>query len=293
MNTYFFIILKVAPNIGNSLGEKIFIGLITSLFIGVYVNYILKRREKRELKKEETEKKIKEEKQYNKTLKTIIEESSLILSPNINLIRQELIDKCNPKNFLNDTTLNLKKATELYERIRTIVDADEILNIRKIAQKELNIKIIDNDLLTILIDVFNPKNFIDNNFNKERLLCCNKAYNWVLENREDGILLEKFAYEIGLYKDNQLGNKIPIVCDSTLRNSEGEIVYLLGIYPARLYIDKDFYRLIPINRMIYGKDFEGKELLKYMIGDYIGIEIFRIPMEDCVEISPDEVKHID
>lgn len=49
-------------------------------------------------------------------------------------------------------------------------------------------------------DLFNPNNYIDSSFDKDTLVACSWASEYISENKEDIRTLEQLAYRIGLLK---------------------------------------------------------------------------------------------
>ena len=115
-----------------------------------------------------------------------------------------LIDGCNPKYFIDNSDLSkLKTATDFYTRLKSLKSSDNpayLLQIRKQAEEKLGIRIPCEDLYQTLCEVFNPQQFVDDNFDKDKLLASTRAFQYIKENKNDRRKLEKLAYVTGLMK---------------------------------------------------------------------------------------------
>lgn len=197
-------ILTTAPGIGNSLGESIFVAIITGIVISLFLSLREKRADKEALKLEERENNLKYEKIYYNTLKSIVHDSGKTLFFDYGKTLHQLLEACNPKHYLEPyQPEKIDIATELYSKLRSMkmpYKRIEIRRIRKQANEQLGINLPSQETYNLMVSIFNPKNFIDNNFNAEKLKACTQAYKYIEDNKNDLRKLEQFAYKIGLLK---------------------------------------------------------------------------------------------
>lgn len=118
------------------------------------------------------------------------------------------MDLCNPKNFLDPYQPDkLKISTDLYSSLRdneSVYDKLVIRKIRIIADESLGIKLPSKDTYEIMKSIFNPANFVDDKFDKKRLIASSEAYKYINDNKDDLRKLEQFAYQIGLLEKYKL-----------------------------------------------------------------------------------------
>lgn len=196
----------VHPSIGDSVGEKVFIAILTSIIISFFFFFKNKRDEKKEemrAKEQEIRNKEirarKEEDEYIETLKRIVKKTKERLVFDYPTTIELLKERCNPKYFLSDND-KTTVAAEIYSNLLSLgcqYDKLQVRKLRKRANEELGIKLPSEQAYSILQRVFNPLNYIDENFDKNYLLACNKAHLFIERNKGDLRKLEQFAYKIG------------------------------------------------------------------------------------------------
>lgn len=195
----------------SSLGERFFVGALSGLVISIFVYFIGQRKAKKQEKRRtalqdifEEKENLEREKQYFNTLKNIAEMSGSQLYFNYELTVSQLLEKCNPKYFIESKDCNkLGISTSIYSELLSIAkpyDKEQIRKIRKRASEQLGVSLESEDTFKLLEKVFNPMNFVDENFEADKFLACSKAHMYILENRSDLRKLEQFAYKIGLLK---------------------------------------------------------------------------------------------
>lgn len=197
---YLFILLT-HPNIGDSIGENIYIGVLTSLALSAFLFFADRRRDKKHIKKMQEAHNKTEVHNYITTLSEIAKQSDLKLVFNYPLTVQLLIERCNPKHYLSDSG-RMAVAAELYSELisldtKTNGDKRMVRHLRRLANEQLGVKLPAEDTYLILAKVFNPNNYLDENFDKEKLLACNKAISYIENNKADLRKLEQFAFKIG------------------------------------------------------------------------------------------------
>lgn len=189
------ILLKVHPNIGNTLGEKVFIGVLTGAVISLFL-YLWNKREDKTAEIHEREA---EEQKYLKTLKLIVGNTSEKLIFDYPQTIQLLKERSNPKYFLNDNRKTII-ATQIYSTLISIGDHFDKRQIRLLrikANEELGINLPSEHAYEVLTRVFNPLNYVDDNFDSEKLLACNWAHRYIENNKHNLRKLEQFANKIG------------------------------------------------------------------------------------------------
>ncbi len=112
-------------------------------------------------------------------------------------MREELLEKCNPKNYSGSFNYNYEKvniANELYAEIlgTDILSNDfhKLVSIRKRAEGGLGIKISTEGLYNYLLEQTNPERFL-NPYNKELVSLANELHQQTLLNADKIEELEK------------------------------------------------------------------------------------------------------
>lgn len=203
----------VAHGIGNSIGEKVFIAMLTSIVISIFLFFWNKRTEKREARRErenfkreerQAQEAQTEEEEYFKTLYLIAFERKSEMLFDYDWTIKQLLDKCNPKCFLSPySPEKVEIATRLFSRLKNLgnnYDKREVRLIRKEANEKLNIELSSEKAYSLLTTLFNPSNYIDEKFDEKKLIACNKAFQHIEKYKTDLRKLEQFAYKIGILK---------------------------------------------------------------------------------------------
>lgn len=110
----------------------------------------------------------------------------------------ELETKCDPQNFMSPYEPDkVSKANELYSRLLETDEKDEtrLKELRTQAMSELGIRFSTETLYKLLTNACDPRNFVGENYNKERLDLANRLYQTILENADDILKLEKIKIE--------------------------------------------------------------------------------------------------
>lgn len=112
-------------------------------------------------------------------------------------LREELLEKCNPKNYSGAFNYNYEKvniANELYAEIlgtdNLSNDFHKLVSIRKRAESGLGIKISTEGLYNFLLEQTNPERFL-NPYNKELVSLANELHQQTLLNADNIEELEK------------------------------------------------------------------------------------------------------
>ena len=109
---------------------------------------------------------------------------------------EELAEKCNPSNLMIPYYANRVNASiAIYSQLeKNRDDIYELIKLRNRAIKELGIKFSSRDLFEKLSRVFNPSNFMDENYDAVKLCEANKIYSQIQEYKDDIIELERIAF---------------------------------------------------------------------------------------------------
>lgn len=204
----FSLLCDVYPGSTNSVGESVFVGILTSIAFGVILWVVNQNSSKKEnIKLEEHQKKVEKDK-YLQTLKSIVKSSGMTISYDYDNTISQLTALCNPKNYLEPyQPEKLKIATELYTELKSIsspYNKQQIRTINKKADEMLLIKLPSEDVFIVLKNIFNPQNFVDDNFDEQKLLASNKAYQYIFQNKNDLRKLQEFAYSCGVLDLNDV-----------------------------------------------------------------------------------------
>lgn len=285
------LILKVAPGIGNSLEEKIFIGVISSLLFSVIVSLITRKKEKKEFKRQvETYIKSEEEQYYN-TLREIAYESEEKYIFNAELTLNELLEACNPKKFFEPyQPSKIEIANCIYSRL--LLEKDSILKKNSIqtykllhdiweeAETKLDIYLNSEKIHKILTEIFNLHNFIDENYDNRKLAAANKALRYIENNRGNRRVLEDFARECKIIIVYEGCNEILFQIEYRDEFECGQSVLINGKYQAILYtIEDSCYIFFPFDKSLFRQD--DFELADYVQMDYIGDVCLKLPIDYC------------
>lgn len=219
-------LVPLAPNIGPYL-HRFFkeFGLLPTIvvfLVGCLVFYLINRRQenetrwKEEQRKSETEERRrakKEEEQSNllrlqkqianslKTGTNTQEKSDEFIRAVYHNLYDELKSKCNPINFMkpyNAAQVNI--ANEIFSKLNN-TQKDDIRNLillKNKAIKGLGITYTNPKLYETLCNVYNPKNFMGENYDANKLNAANKLFAEIEKYKNDILSLESIAKRVGL-----------------------------------------------------------------------------------------------
>lgn len=276
------------------IGERFFIGILTALTIYLFFSYLDKRSDKRTKRKEESALKIKKEILYQNTIRNIAKGYTTTLKHVIDglNVKSQLLDKCNPRNFLspyNPQKVNI--ATMLYAELQSGKKETPLNQIWDEAEAKLGIFLDAETIFNELSNIFNPNRFVGNNFNETTLLVCNRAYDYIQNNRTNLRNLLEFTENLNINSPSNNSNKliIPIVCDFELVSSnENNVVDICGMYQMELiHVNDDAYYFYPINN---NSAFTAEPDLMPFTKIYgINQYYLEIPVSNCKRYEPSEV----
>lgn len=204
MNILIFILLSSAKS-HQTLGDRIFFGFLSGVFLTIVVKLTGKWKKKREDKKtgkiqlEELQQKQKE------LAKSILMSNTANSNNNFTLIiysnlYHELKQKCDPANFVSPYD---HKKVEISNSIFSQLEEnkyniDALISLRNTAIVQLGISFSTNELYEKLHHIYNPANYIGDNYDAEKLCVANNIYAQIENNKNNILVLEKIAIEIGL-----------------------------------------------------------------------------------------------
>lgn len=192
-----------------SYSERAFIGFLTASFISLIV--WLYNRSKQKRASEEATKQVQQ---------NIVKEANENVFSNYNLnidyssIYKELKEKCNPSNYMNPYDA---KKVEISNSIYSQLEINKnnitvLIELRNKAIKELEIHFSAKELYDKLSLIFNPSNFMNENYDAVKLYAANKIYSQIQQCKDDIIKLERIATE----------NKIDLL--STYNNADNHSI---------------------------------------------------------------------
>lgn len=219
-------LVPLPPNIGQYL-HRFFkeFGLVPTIvvfLVGCLVFYLINRRQENETRWKEEQRKSeseerrrakKEEEQSNllrlqkqianslKTSTNTQEKSDEFIRAVYHNLYDELKSKCNPINFMtpyNAAQVNI--ANEIFSKLNN-TQKDDIRNLillKNKAIKGLGITYTNPKLYETLCDLYNPKNFMGENYDANKLNAANKLFAEIEKYQNDILNLEGIAKRVGL-----------------------------------------------------------------------------------------------
>lgn len=184
--------------------EVFFTGALNGLIIGIlsYIYFAVK--EKKEKRKQKIIEAKDHELSYYDTLQEIVNSKNVKMEFDYYSTYEELIELCNPKYYLESCDKErLSTAIDIYSKLlkcHPFKDKGMIIKLRKEAVNNLQVKLNAKKCYCFLMELFNPAQYVDDNFDSVKLLACNKAYSFISENKNDLRALQNFALRIGLLK---------------------------------------------------------------------------------------------
>ena len=162
------------------------------------------KRRKAKKKEEELSNLLREQKRMANSLKTSDNtqgKSDEFISAVYHNLYDELKSKCNPINFMtpyNAEQVNI--ANEIFSKLNN-TQKDDIRNLillRNKAIKGLGITYTNPKLYETLCNVYNPKNFMGENYDANKLNAANKLFAEIEKYQNDILSLESIAKRVGL-----------------------------------------------------------------------------------------------
>ncbi len=161
----------------------------------------------------------------------------------------ELKEKCNPKHFVDPYDAEkVRISNQIYSQLENYTNSlPNLTHFRNIAVEKLGVHFSASKLYEYLSDKYDPKKFVGEHYDAEKLNIANEIYSKVQQNCDSVIELEKIAREYkilpgedsGLDKNNQqTGN------NDVMSSTEATVIIILllciilGI-PSFLYFTSD------------------------------------------------------
>ena len=176
----------------SSIGEEIFVGAISALIFSVILWLFNSMKNKKGIEKE-----MKQVQQdiVDESLLSTDASSPIELDFDYSYLYDELKCKCNPSNYMTPyDPRKVEISNSIYMQLEE--SKENVLNLIKLrnrAIKELGIEFSAKELYERLSQIFNPSNYMDENYDAAKLHVANLAYAQVQENKDDIIELERIA----------------------------------------------------------------------------------------------------
>lgn len=178
----------------NTLGLEI----ISSILISLSLIFILKligiRKSKKDM--DATTKQVQQDIAKNALTNTDLN-SLYKLEYDYSYLYNELECKCNPSNYLHPyDPQKVEISNSIYSQLKeNKADFSELIALRNRAIKELNIEFSSKELYDILSQIFNPSNFMNENYDAVKLDATNQIYSQILKHKNNIVELERIAIE--------------------------------------------------------------------------------------------------
>lgn len=131
---------------------------------------------------------------FNETLKFSEQNRRTPIPGQYSSLYSELIEKCNPKNYISPYNPDLLKiANKIYAHVllqKEIKDEKTLRNLRNLAIRDLEIVFSTEQLYNKLCTKLNPKNYMYDYYDEKLVEISNELYNKVLMNADNIIALE-------------------------------------------------------------------------------------------------------
>jgi hypothetical protein len=276
-----------------SLSERIFIGVLIGITMALFMSWKSKKKQVKLDKLNEEQRQREGAEEYEKCLKSIVVGSKVLYRPDLHIAIEQLKAQCNPQNFVNPyNPEKIETAARVFSELKSIetknLSFDRFISVCCDVRDSMGVTLDTADLFNLLSDIFNPQKFVGENFEQGKLKAANKAYQHIIEFKNDRIELELFAKRIGLHKSTQC--KVQIFVNYPLNGSNrGNIADILGKYRLRFIgiTEESFYFVQTENH-----DFIIDDLLSQYVSYDKNDKIYflKIPKDDCEVV---ETSYID
>lgn len=186
------------------LTERVFVAIVTSIIFSLLFRFWNRRAERAEEIREERAKEEERQLEYIKCLRDIVAGSEREYILDKMLLIKQLVIKVNPEQFLEPYQPDkIEKAAYLYDKAQQFTDeskARDIISVKTEIEAEFG-PLGENDLYSLMTEIFNPKHFVGENFDKVKLRSANKTYDYLIKNQHNSIALFDFAKQVGLIRD--------------------------------------------------------------------------------------------
>ena len=177
-----------------NLGEEIFVAALTGLFFSIIIWIYNRNKTKKGI--ENTTKQVQQDIAQEARLNTVLYSSKEFYFDYSHLY-EELVNKCNPSNYMNPyDPKKVEISNSIYSQLKENQNnISELIKLRNRAIKELNIKFSAKELFEKLSLIFNPSNYIDENYDATKLYAANKIYAQIQDYKDNIIELERIALD--------------------------------------------------------------------------------------------------
>lgn len=229
METTLYVLLNSHQD--QPLADRIFWGAMSGLFL-LLLTYIYGRfKHKRDEKKQK--KKLLQQKNEQECLiaRELFDEDPF--DGNDSKLFDELKEKCNPQNFLEPyDAQKIERSNNIYSKLDSAkYDIEELERLRDSAISDLGIAYHNTALYNNLCTLFNPQQFMGENYDGQKLQAANQYYAKVLANKGNDKELEKIYEEISKNRKSEINvesNSTP----TTGSKIKMTILYFIVLYGA-------------------------------------------------------------
>lgn len=192
----FIIVLSAA-------GERFLVGALTGTAFAIIV-WAVEASKKKRSEKDEEERKRNEQEAVVDDLKRRIAKLSgpeyYITTSDYATLAEELKTKCNPANYLDPyDPVKVERANAIYATLLNSTDnLEKLIDIRNQAIKELGIGFSSERVFTKLCHIYDPKQFMGDNYDAELLSVSNKVYSDIIRHKDNINALEEIAKRCGI-----------------------------------------------------------------------------------------------
>lgn len=188
------------------IGERVFIGALNGLIIGICIYLYRKHKNKNALK--EYEKEVQKE-IISDSKTTVATDNPRIPLQCYSTLLTELKEKCNPALFLEPYDAEkVEISNGIYAQLdRSANDLQTLIKLRNLAITKLGISFSATELYEKLSEAYNPRQYVGEHYDADKLHVANQIYSRIQNNKDNIIELERIAQECGIgfvgLKENQ------------------------------------------------------------------------------------------
>jgi len=231
--------IQILLNVSESMAEKFLIGAINGLIVTVVIFFVQLFRKK------------KTEKLYDKDIKKGIISDTISTSTHtpynntieveyLNTLYDELIEKCNPANFMNPySSEKVDISNQIYSQLEANKNNISVLiELRNQAINKIALSFSAKELYDRLCEIFNPNNYVGDNYDSKKLQVANKIYAKIQSLSSDIIGLEKIAKDnnIIIVRKNFVPSKDVLIKDEKGNSFDDRTMIILFVFGCFMLI---------------------------------------------------------